>query len=141
MRTALGTAVLLAFSAHSGVAAEVCAPGRVSALPSGFGAFGAGAALPPGGLAIGRTAVLKPGAGQADARLVVETAGIYRFGLGARAWIDVLRDGRPVETSGHEHGGPCSPIVKIVAFRLAPGSYIVRISRSPTPEIRVFVAR
>ncbi|MDO7842913.1 hypothetical protein [Sphingomonas immobilis] len=71
--------------------------------------------------------------------LKIATAGTYQVALGTGAWIDVVKDGKTVASTTHEHGPPCSGIRKIVAFTLAPGDYTIQLSNSPEPAIGVMV--
>ncbi|MDZ4762402.1 MAG: homogentisate 1,2-dioxygenase [Alphaproteobacteria bacterium] len=71
--------------------------------------------------------------------LSVTEPGIYGVALGAAAWIDVLRDGEPVQSTAHGHGPECSTIRKIVEFSLRPGDYVVQISGSPDANLPIMV--
>jgi hypothetical protein len=63
--------------------------------------------------------------------LTVEKAGVYTIGLDQAGWIDVVRDGKVIRSSGHGHGPDCSTIRKMVDFRLDPGHYTVQVSNAP----------
>ncbi|MBP2160770.1 MULTISPECIES: homogentisate 1,2-dioxygenase [Asticcacaulis] len=63
--------------------------------------------------------------------LTVEKAGIYTIGLDQAGWIDVVRDGKVIKSSGHGHGPDCSTVRKMVDFKLDPGHYTVQISNAP----------
>lgn len=63
--------------------------------------------------------------------LTIEKAGIYTIGLDQSGWIDVVRDGKSVRSSGQGHGPDCSTIRKMVDFQLDPGHYTVQISNGP----------
>lgn len=63
--------------------------------------------------------------------LTIDKAGVYTIGLDLPGWIDVVRDGKVVKSSGHGHGPDCSTIRKMVDFRLDPGHYTVQISNAP----------
>ncbi len=56
------------------------------------------------------------------------------------AWIDVVRDGKPLESIAHGHGPACSGIRKIVDFALQPGRYLVSIDGNEAPEVSILVA-
>lgn len=71
--------------------------------------------------------------------LDIVEAGDYRVALGAGAWIDMVRDGKAVESVGHAHGPDCSGIRKMVDFALTPGRYILQIAASGEPGIGVLV--
>lgn len=73
-------------------------------------------------------------------RFTVEHAGSYRVALGARAWIDVVKDSKPIASTAHGHGPRCSSIRKMVSFDLAPGTYVLQLSGADAPGITVLVA-
>jgi len=88
---------------------------------------------------------LPKGAGEASsfgglALVHVERGGRYSVGLGAPAWVDLTRGGKPAESVAHGHGPACSPIYKAVAFDLSPGDYVVEISGNEVADIRVMLA-
>lgn len=72
-------------------------------------------------------------------RFTVKTAGSYRVSLGAAAWIDMIRSGKPVASTAHGHGGVCAPVKKRVDFTLAPGTYTLQLSGAERPVLGVFV--
>lgn len=67
--------------------------------------------------------------------LTVEKAGVYTIGLDQAGWIDIVRDGKVVKSSGHGHGPYCSTIRKMVDFQLDPGHYTVQISNAPKATV------
>jgi hypothetical protein len=72
--------------------------------------------------------------------LTVATAGRYRIALGERAWIDVVRGGKRLDSVAHGHGPACSGIAKIVGFDLRPGRYWIQLSDSKAPTAAVMVS-
>ncbi len=70
----------------------------------------------------------------------VATAGSYAVVLGTAAWVDVLKDGAAVRSTGHGHGPACSTIRKMVTFDLAPGRYVVQISANAGATLPILVA-
>ncbi|MBT2132995.1 homogentisate 1,2-dioxygenase [Croceibacterium sp. LX-88] len=89
---------------------------------------------------------LPQGAGEAKsfggmARFSVTEAGLYSVGLGAFAWVDVVRNGVPQKTSTFGHGPECTGIRKVVSFQLEPGDYTLEISGNEQASIRVLVGR
>ncbi|HEX7695069.1 MAG TPA: hypothetical protein VF409_11305 [Sphingomonas sp.] len=72
--------------------------------------------------------------------VTIATAGTYRIALAAGAWIDLVRDGEAVATSGHMEGAPCSGIRKIVDFVLDPGTYTLQLSGAKTADMRLLIA-
>jgi hypothetical protein len=71
----------------------------------------------------------------------IEQAGVYHVALGAPGWIDVLRDGKALESVGHRHGDAGSGIAKIVDFNLAPGHYVVALSGMTAGQVSISIAR
>ncbi|MDE2620985.1 MAG: hypothetical protein KGL54_12560 [Sphingomonadales bacterium] len=85
--------------------------------------------------------VREPDPGYAgEAPLIITRAGTYRIVLSDRAWLDVLKGDAALSSDGHAHGPPCSGIRKIVTFQLVPGTYRVRVSRSPVAQVRIMLA-
>ncbi len=70
----------------------------------------------------------------------IEKVGTYRVALSAGAWIDVVRDGKPLTSTAHMEGAACSGIRKIVDFDLAPGTYTLQLSGAKVQEMTVLIA-
>ena len=60
--------------------------------------------------------------------VTISAAGVYRFASGSGAWIDVLKDGKILESVNHMGGPACTGIRKMVDFPLEPGRYVLQIS-------------
>lgn len=75
------------------------------------------------------------------ASVAIDRAGTYRVAIGGGAWIDVVRDGKALESIAHGHGPACSGIGKMVSFALVPGNYLVTIDGSDDSRIPILVAR
>lgn len=73
------------------------------------------------------------------ARFTVAQAGVYRVAMDSAAWIDVVADGKSLDSVKHGHGPDCSGIRKMVDFQLAPGAYVLQIAGNGTPKVRVLV--
>ena len=71
----------------------------------------------------------------------VARAGTYRVSLGSSAWIDVLRDGKPIASVNHGHGPACTGIRKIVDFPLKPGRHVLQIAGSGEAILPIQVVR
>ncbi len=71
--------------------------------------------------------------------LDVKRAGTYRVALGGPVWIDLVRDGKAIASTAHEHGPACSAIRKIVDFALVPGHYTLQLSGAKMPRATVLV--
>jgi hypothetical protein len=86
----------------------------------------------------------KPGGSVSHGGMVafrIAEAGTYRVALGSGAWIDVLKNGKAIESTAHGHGPECSTIRKVVDFPLTPGRYVLQISANADAQIGVMVAR
>jgi hypothetical protein len=86
----------------------------------------------------------KPGGSVSHGGLLafrIAEAGTYRIGLSSAAWIDVLKNGKVVESTAHGHGPDCSTLRKVVDFPLTPGRYVLQISANADAQIGVMVAR
>ncbi|MBT2187824.1 homogentisate 1,2-dioxygenase [Sphingobium nicotianae] len=69
----------------------------------------------------------------------VVKAGVYRVAIDSAAWLDVVSDGKSLESISHGHGPDCSGVRKMVDFRLDPGVYVLQIVGNGSPRIRVLV--
>ena len=86
----------------------------------------------------------KPGGSVSHGGLLsvsIPDAGTYRVALGTGAWIDLVRDGKAIESSGHGPGPACTGLRKMVDFSLKKGSYVLQIAANGTPTIRVMIIR
>lgn len=162
---ALLTATLLTSPVFAAEKADECG-GRIAAPPADMAAWAAPLpatltmarapasvpALVPGvavDLILGAEAGMrfasppgKPGTADSFAGLValeVTRAGVWRVALGKAAWVDVVRDGVSVASTGHGHGPACTGIRKIVDFPLQPGRYVIQLSAAPADRITALV--
>jgi hypothetical protein len=71
----------------------------------------------------------------------IDEPGRYHVALGARGWIEVVRDGKPVPAAGHGHGEPGSGVAKIVDFDLTTGHYLIALSGMADGEASITVSR
>ncbi|THD58175.1 MAG: homogentisate 1,2-dioxygenase [Phenylobacterium sp.] len=71
----------------------------------------------------------------------IEQPGTYVVGLGAGAWIDVLKDGKALSSIGHDHGPACSTLRKMVEFPLQPGRYLLQVSGAPDAKLSILVTK
>lgn len=69
----------------------------------------------------------------------VPMAGPYRVALDGTAWVDVVMDGKSLDSTSHKHGPNCSGIHKVVDFGLAAGTYVLQLSNSPAATVTVLV--
>ena len=73
--------------------------------------------------------------------LTIDTAGTYVIALSSGAWIDVLKDGKPLVSTAHARGPECSTLRKMVDFPLQPGRYVLQVSANADPTLRLMLAR
>ncbi len=73
------------------------------------------------------------------AQFTITTAGKYRVAIDSAAWLDVVADGKSLESVGHGRGPDCSGVRKMVDFSLAPGTYLLQIVGNGTSKLRVLV--
>jgi hypothetical protein len=73
--------------------------------------------------------------------LKIDKAGTYVIGLGSGAWIDVLKDGKPLTSTAHSPGPACSTLRKMVDFPLEPGRYVLQISANADAKLPVLLAK
>ncbi|MEO5938996.1 MAG: hypothetical protein ABIQ43_08300 [Sphingomonas sp.] len=81
----------------------------------------------------------KPGSFGGVYQFDVATPGTYRIALEAGAWIDVVFNGKSLESIAHTEGPACSGIRKIVDFALTPGRYVLQLSGAKEAPMRVLV--
>lgn len=74
------------------------------------------------------------------AAIRIARAGTYRIGIDSGAWLDVIADGKSLESANHGRGPACTGIHKMVDFKLEPGRYLLQIAGNGTPRIKVIVA-
>ncbi|MET0377041.1 MAG: hypothetical protein ABW128_22640, partial [Rhizorhabdus sp.] len=70
----------------------------------------------------------------------IDEPGLYHVALGAPGWIEMIRDGQLLASTGHRHGEPGSGITKIVDFELAAGRYTLALSEMTAGEVSVLVS-
>ncbi|WP_337186860.1 homogentisate 1,2-dioxygenase [Phenylobacterium sp.] len=70
----------------------------------------------------------------------VPKAGTYIVALSTGAWIDVVRDGKAVESTAHGRGPACTGIRKMVTFPLEPGRHVIQIAANGAPDLSILVA-
>ncbi|MFT8718920.1 hypothetical protein [Acetobacter sp.] len=66
-------------------------------------------------------------------------AGTYRVMMNVRAWLDVVHDGKAVDSVHHQHGPACSGIGKMVDFPLPAGRSVIQLSGSGKPVAEIMV--
>ena len=73
--------------------------------------------------------------------LKIDKAGTYVIALGSGAWIDVLKDGKPLASTAHARGPDCSTLRKMVDFPLEPGRYVLQVSANADAKLPILLAR
>ena len=151
-------AVLLALALQSATPAPAPVCTATVAPPAGLEAWSTIAAITKGPVAIGQgtglmlqpvatvafapapTRAPKPGTFGGVYTFNVTTAGTYRIALEAGAWIDVVGNGKIIESVAHTEGPACSGIRKIVDFSLTPGRYAVQLSGAKEAPMEMLIA-
>jgi hypothetical protein len=76
------------------------------------------------------------------ARLQLPRAGSYRISIDQPAWVDVLADGKTLDSSGFQGRPGCVAPHKIVQFALPAGPQLVlQFSAATVPGLRVTITR
>jgi hypothetical protein len=70
------------------------------------------------------------------AAIDVKKAGKLDVALSSRAYVDLVRDGRTLQSVDHRRAN-CSGVSKVVTFDVEPGRYIVQIADSQARSIRL----
>jgi len=70
------------------------------------------------------------------AAIDVKRPGKLDIAMSNRAFVDLVRDGRTLQSTDHRRAN-CSGIFKIVSFDVEPGRYIVQVTGSQAPSIRL----
>lgn len=91
------------------------------------------------GMALDRAFRVSATGGEAVVAFRVTTPGRYRVALDQPGWIDLLRDGKSIESVGHGHGPDCTTIRKIVDFDLAPGQHSIKLTKLVKPQARLML--
>jgi hypothetical protein len=73
------------------------------------------------------------------AAITIAKGGTYRVAIDSGAWLDVIANGKSLESVGHGHGPACTGIRKMVDFKFEPGRYLIQIAGNGTPRIRLLV--
>jgi hypothetical protein len=69
----------------------------------------------------------------------VPKAGSYQVSLSAEAWIDVIQDGKSLDSTAHSGKRGCADIRKSVRFDMKPGTATIQISGAPANAIKLAV--
>jgi hypothetical protein len=146
---------LIAFALQATASAPVCT--ATVAPPAGLEAWSTISAITMGPIAIGNgTGTMlrpvekvdfapapgrapKPGTFGGTYQFNVASVGTYRIALEAGAWIDVVRDGKIIDSVARTEGPACSGIRKIVDFSLVPGRYTLQLSGAKEAPMRVLI--
>jgi hypothetical protein len=80
---------------------------------------------------------LKPGSTAGLAALDVTKAGKLDVILSNATYVDLVRDGRTLKSTGHTDLKTCPGLRKAVAFDVVPGRYIVQLTNAPEKSVRM----
>ncbi len=132
MNVMRGAAVPVVAVASAGNSSEPLLPDRhyeVSLLPQGEAHF----AVPPA------RESHDPAPQGGSLRFAVPAAGRYRLSITSGHWIDVIVNGKPVDSIAHEGHGDCKSLHKVVEFELPAGQTLI-LQLSGRSESRVGLA-
>lgn len=79
----------------------------------------------------------KPGSTAGLAALNVTTAGKLDVILSTATYVDLVRDGRVLKSTGHSDFKSCPGLRKSVSFDVVPGRYIVQLTDAPGQRVRI----
>ncbi|HEX2842845.1 hypothetical protein [Hyphomicrobium sp.] len=65
--------------------------------------------------------------------------GHYQVTISTHAWIDVVQNGVPLETTGHTGAKNCDSIRKSVRFEIGSGPFSIQINSAPTDTIKIAI--
>lgn len=71
----------------------------------------------------------------------IDEPGRYHVALGAKGWIELVRDGKALPPVGHRHGEPGSGVATIVDFDLTPGHHVIALSAMAAGEAVITISR
>lgn len=69
------------------------------------------------------------------------TAGTYGVALSARAWIDVVQDGKYLAPVAFVNFMDCADLHKIVAFDIGTGPFTLQLSDATAPSVSIALTR
>lgn len=82
--------------------------------------------------------VAAPHAGLVTIR--VPATGVWRLSASAPVWIDVVGPHGLMPSVAHGRMAPCTSLRKTVEFELAQGDWLVQLSSSPGPAVRLLLS-
>ncbi len=88
----------------------------------------------------GHSVMLTGRGGLAEMRVTIRKAGTFGIAADQPAWIDVYRGpGKALVMASESHGPRCSTIVKIVRYRLDPGTYRVVVTKMTGDRVKLML--
>lgn len=79
----------------------------------------------------------KPNTSAGLAALDVAKAGKLDVILSNRTFVDLVRDGKIVKSTGHASLATCPGFRKLVTFDVQPGRYVVQLTDAPERSVRI----
>lgn len=79
----------------------------------------------------------KPNTSAGLAALDVATAGKLDVILSNAAYVDLVRDGRVLKSTGHTDLKTCTGFRKSVSFDVVPGRYIIQLTDAPARTVKM----
>lgn len=71
----------------------------------------------------------------------VAEPGLYQVSLSGPGWIDVVQDGKALETEAHTGKSDCEGLRKSVRFKIGAGPFAVQLNGVPEAAIKLAVRR
>jgi len=71
------------------------------------------------------------------AAIDVPKAGTLQLALDNKTYVDLVRSGKPLALAGEPRMKGCHGVPKMLAFKVAPGRYLVQLSGAPGTSIRI----
>lgn len=65
--------------------------------------------------------------------------GHYQVAISDHGWLDVVQDGKALESTGHTGSPKCSDLRKSVRFEMAPGPFAVQVYGARGDTIRIAI--
>lgn len=74
-------------------------------------------------------------------QITIKECGVYRVVLANASWIDMIKDGKGVQSVAHSHGPEHSGIRKMVDYTLDEGTYTLQLSAGADTTSAVLIAK
>ncbi|CAI3939188.1 unnamed protein product [Commensalibacter communis] len=69
----------------------------------------------------------------------VPTQATYRIITDSRPWVEMVKDGKTIESSKHQHGSKCLGMEKVLDFPLSPGQHTIEFTANGKDTIKFII--